>query len=275
MKKLLCRSCTMAAVLLAATFTVSQARNLKDIEITDSFPIERCAANPGLTTSCLGADCNAYLPLIVGRVWELDNSGCDDCEDEEAVTVSILGERVIEVEGEMIAVRVLEEREYEDGETSEISLNLVNMCPTTQDVYYWGEDVCIPEDDEDATDEPPFPGHAECEEGFGYAPDAWRAGIDDAEPGLLMQGGSFLLNATYFQEIAEEADALDWAMNAGQGLDWGDYEDCVLVLDRNLAEDPKSKEDGDEKIYCPEIGIVQDEELELLSCTDLGGDCAQ
>jgi hypothetical protein len=54
----------------------------------------------------------------------------------------------------------------------------------------------------------------------------------------------------------------------------GTFEDCVLVLDRNLLEDPKSKE-ADEKIYCPGIGIVQDEELELMSCTDSGGDCSQ
>ncbi len=47
------------------------------------------------------------------------------------------------------------------------------------------------------------------------------------------------------------------------------------VLDRNLLEDPKGKE-ADEKVYCPDIGIVQDEDMELTSCTDGGDvDCAQ
>lgn len=279
MKKMIARICTLAMLLFAASMTVSSAENLKDIEITDQFPIDRCVMNPGLGTSCIGADCNAYLPLIPGRVWTLDNTGCDDCEELEEVQVSILedplGLRSIDVGGEMVWVRVLEELESEDGEVTEISWNLVNMCPNTQDVFYWGEDVCIPEDDEDAMEEPAFEGHAACPEGFLYAPDAWRAGIDDAEPGVLMQGGSFLLNAAYFQEQAEEADALDWALNAELGLSWGDFEDCVLVLDRNLAEDPKSKEDGDEKVYCPEIGLVQDEDLMLTSCSDASGDCAQ
>lgn len=273
MKRIITGSCALVALLFAFAMSASQADNLKDIEITDQFPIDRCS--PALVTSCLGTDCNAYLPLIVGRVWTLDNAECDDCEELEEVQVSILGERMIMVDEEPVYVRVLEELESEDGEVTEISWNLVNMCPNTQDVFYWGEDVCIPEDDEDAMEGPAFEGHAPCPEGFLYAPDAWRAGIDDAEPGVLMQGGSFLLNAAYFQEQAEEADALDWALNAELGLDWGDFEDCVLVLDRNLAEDPKSKEEGDEKVYCPEIGLVQDEDLMLTSCSDAGGDCAQ
>ena len=91
---------------------------------------------------------------------------------------------------------------------------------------------------------------------------------------MLMQGGTFLLNATYFQEMAEDYGALDWAQNAETGLSEAGFEDCVLVLDRNLLEDPKSKAEGDEKVYCPGIGIVRDEDLELDSCTDAGGDCA-
>jgi hypothetical protein len=54
----------------------------------------------------------------------------------------------------------------------------------------------------------------------------------------------------------------------------GEFEDCVLVLDRNLLEDPKGKE-ADEKVYCPDIGIVQDEDMELTSCKDGATDCAQ
>jgi hypothetical protein len=101
-----------------------------------------------------------------------------------------------------------------------------------------------------------------------YGTGAWRAGLGDDEPGLLFPGGTFLLNAAYFQELASVA--LDWAMNAEAGLSEAGFEDCVMALDRNLLEDPKSKEDGDEKIYCPDIGIVMDEDLEFVSCTDIG-----
>lgn len=142
MKRMITRSCALVALLFAFAMTASQAENLKEIEITDQFPIDRCVMNPGLGTSCIGADCNAYLPLIPGRVWTLDNTGCDDCEELEEVQVSILedplGLRSIDVGGEMVWVRVLEELESEDGEVTEISWNLVNMCPNTQDVFYWG-----------------------------------------------------------------------------------------------------------------------------------------
>lgn len=275
MRKIIARCYALAGLLFAATMAVSQAGNLKNIEITDEFPWERCADSVGLVNSCLGADCNPYLPLIVGRVQELDNSGCDDCEEFEAVTVSMLADTQT-VNGQM--TRVMEEREWveEFGEDpAEVSRNFVIMCPNTQDVFYFGEDVCLHEDDEDALEAPLYPGHYNCEAiDMLYGTGAWRAGLGDDEPGLLFPGGTFLLNAAYFQELASVA--LDWAMNAEAGLSAAGFEDCVMALDRNLLEDPKSKEDGDEKIYCPDIGIVMDEDLELVSCTDIGDvDCVQ
>jgi hypothetical protein len=257
---------------------VTQAKNLKEVEITDEFPVERCVS-PGFDTSCLGENCNQYLPLIVGRVWELDNDECEDCDELEEVTVSILDEEVM-VDGQY--TRVMEERERVDGEITEVSWNFLNQCSNTQDVYYWGEDVCVDEENEDAMDDPPYENHYDCEteEDMAYGPGAWRAGLGDplATPGVLFPGGAFLLGARYFQEGSFNAQ--DWATNEKMGLtadnpDGDDFEDCVLVLDRNLLEDPKSKEDGDEKIYCPDIGIVQDEDMELTSCTDGGGVCTQ
>lgn len=259
--------CGFILILFASTMTVTQAENLKDVEITDGFPVDRCADNPGLVTSCLGADCNQYLPLIVGRVWELDNENCDDCDEAEAVRVSMLADTEM-VDGE--DTRVMEEREWVDGELAEVSRNFVNQCPNTQDVFYWGEDVCVNEDNEDALEEAPYPGHVICseiDESLTWGPGAWRAGIDDAEPGILFPGGAFLLGANYFQEVADNAQ--DWATNEEMGLSEAGFEDCVLVLDRNLLEDPKGKE-ADEKVYCPDIGIVRDEELELTCYADLG-----
>ncbi len=265
-----------SAIVLMASTAVADAKNLKNVEITDTFPLQRCIDSVGLVTSCVGADCNQYLPLIVGRVWELDNSGCDDCDEAEAVTVTILNNTRM-VGGQL--TRVLEELESEDGEISERSFNFVNQCPNTQDIYYWGEDVCVAADSDSASDEPPFPGHINCEAmGMAFGGGGWRAGRDGARPGILFPGGAFLLGARYFQELAD--NALDWATNADNGLTVddpanGDFEDCVLVLDRNLLEDPKRKDAGDEKIYCPGIGIVRDEELELASCMDGAGVCAQ
>ncbi len=38
----------------------------------------------------------------------------------------------------------------------------------------------------------------------------------------------------------------------------------MLVNDTNALEDPKGK-DGDEKIYCPGVGLTKDEDAELVS----------
>jgi hypothetical protein len=276
MKTRIARSCGFSVILLASSMTIALADNLKDVEITGEFPLQRCMETVSLVDSCIGSDCNQYFPLIVDRVWELDNAGCGDCDEAEAVTVSILPDTET-VGGQM--TRVMEERETVEGEIAELSRNFLNQCPNTQDVYYWGEDVCVAEDSDSALDEPPFANHFDCEEiGMAFGEGAWRAGIDGAEPGILFPGGAFLLGARYFQELAE--NALDWATNEEMGLTaddpaGGNFEDCVLVLDRNLLEDPRSKEAGDEKVYCPNIGMVQDEELELTSCTDPGGVCAQ
>lgn len=279
MKTIIARSCALAGILFAATMAVSQAGNLKDIEITDEIPWDRCTGF-GLVNYCAGTDCNPYLPLIPGRVQELDNSECDDCEEFEAVAITMLADTQT-VNGQ--ETRVMEEREWvgefdEEPELAEVSRNFVIMCANTQDVFYFGEDVCLHEDDEDALEEALYPGHYNCEaDGMLYGTGAWRAGPgpDDDKPGLLFPGGTFLLNAAYFQELASVA--LDWAMNAEAGLSEADFDDCVMVLDRNLLEDPKSKEAGDEKIYCPGIGIVKDEDLEFVSCTDPAplGTCEQ
>lgn len=276
-------ACSFILVLFASTITVTQAKNLKDVEITDEFPLQRCIDAVALVDSCSGINCNQYFPLVEGRVWELDTENCDDCDEDEAVRVSILagagGTQI--VDGQQ--TRVMEEREWvgeegEELELTEVSRNFVNQCSYTQDVYYWGEDVCVNEESEGALEEEPYVGHFDCtSEGLTWGAGAWRAGIDGAEPGILFPGGAFLLGARYFQEVAENAQ--DWATNEEMGLTadnpaGGEFEDCVLVLDRNLLEDPKGKE-ADEKVYCPDIGIVQDEDMELTSCKDGVTDCAQ
>jgi hypothetical protein len=263
---------------LLGTVTGAQAANLKGVEIADEFPLERCAA-VGLVTSCFGNDCNEHLPLIVGRLWELDNANCDDCDEPERVEVEVLSDtQVIDPAGLNQNTRVVVEREWigegVEEQLSEVSRNFLNQCPNTQDIYYWGEEVCVPEGSEGAAD-PPFSYATPCPEGMEPGGGAWKVGVNGALPGILFPGGAFLPGARYFQELAE--NARDWAENVEMGLTVddpnpanGEFEDCVLVVDRNALEDPKGKE-GDEKVYCPGIGLVRDEDLELTSCTDNPG----
>ncbi len=144
-----------------------------------------------------------------------------------------------------VRARVVEEREWEDGELIEVSRNWVARCVQTGDVYYFGEDVDDYEDGE-------IGGH----EG------AWRAGEDGALPGILMPG-TFLLGAKYYQEIAPDV-ALDRARHVDMGLDLevpaGSFTDCVVVKETN-ALDPDSE---GFKVYCPGVGLIMDETLMLM-----------
>jgi hypothetical protein len=238
-----------AAILAIAAFTTVQADNLKDVEFTDEFPLDACSS---LATSMIEGAQSRYFPLEIGRVWELSNSDCvtaGECDELEEVRVSVLAQTEIV---DATVTRVVEEREWVDGELTEVSRNFYAECVGTEDVYYFGEDV------EDGDGNP--------------LPDGWRAGIAGASPGIIFPGGAFLLGARYFQEVAPGV-ALDRAEHVEMGLELvlpaGTFSDCVLVLDTNFLEDPKgNKEGGDEKAYCPGVGIVMDEELVLTSFVD-------
>jgi hypothetical protein len=150
--------------------------------------------------------------------------------------------------GAMVSLRtrVVEERESEDGELVEVSRNFFAICRETGDVFYFGEDVDDYEDGEIVSHE-----------------GEWRAGVDGAQPGIIMPG-RFLLGSKYFQEIAPDV-AMDRGRNVDMGIEIetpaGTFDGCVAVLD-STALDPEA--DGDLKIYCPGIGIVMDEVLVLV-----------
>ena len=90
-----------------------------------------------------------------------------------------------------VLTRVVEEREWINGDLYEVSLNFYALCQTTGDVYYFGEEVDIYEDSVIINHE-----------------GAWLAGEDGAQPGIIMPG-SILIGVRYMQEIAVEDDALD------------------------------------------------------------------
>jgi len=147
-----------------------------------------------------------------------------------------------------VTTRVIEEQETEDDELKEVSRNFVARCEENNSIVYFGEDV---DDYEDGV----VVGH----EG------AWRVGQDDAEAGILMPG-QFLLGSRYFQEMAPEI-ALDRAENAEINLeievplDGGTtYEDCVRVFETSGLH----SSDRSEKLYCPGVGLVYDDEIELV-----------
>ncbi len=235
------------ALLAMATADPVESAKKKKLKYTDEFPIGACSS---LVTSTADGAHNPYFLLEIDHEWELSNQACFDagkCKELEEVTIKVLDQTEM-VDG--VLTRVLEERERVDGILDEVSRNFYVECLDTGDVYYFGEDV---------------------EDGMGSPlPDGWRSGVNGARAGLAFPGGAFLLGARYYQEVAPGV-ALDRAEHDQMGLDVsvtaGDFSDCVLVLDTNEIDDPKGKH-PDEKVYCPGIGFVGDEDLLLMSTVD-------
>ena len=233
-----------------------------------------CGDNADFTTDFLIDRCkfktkgrNPYFILLPGWQFVLE----DDEEWEREIVNVLYKTEKIDLYGRKINTRVIEERaieceeDWEGCKTVEISLNWVAICDQTNDVYYFGEDS------RDCLDEDGFRENDECDEEENTG--SWRAGKDGARPGILMPG-TFLLGAKYFQEIAvniaePEESAIDRGEHVLMGEDVevpaGEWEDCVVVLDTNPVEEPDGGcSEDDQKTYCPGIGIVQDQDLELV-----------
>jgi hypothetical protein len=223
-----------------------------DDEFTTEFRLEDC------NFKTVGK--NPYFILKPGYQLVLES-------DEERAVITVLNETKT-VDG--VETRVLEERAFERDEEGqewvliEISSNWFAICKRTNAVYYFGE---WSRDCEEGFDENDVCTDGESNEG------SWKAGVNGALPGLIMPG-TFLLGSKYFQEIAEEDEAIDRGENTAMGLtvetDADDFENCVEVVDTNPAEGICKKKDGDVKIYCPGVGLVLDEDLELVC---YGFDC--
>lgn len=212
---------------------------------TDQFPLGACKFK--------AHGRNPLWPLVPGTQRHFSNAGCvedGECDALEEVWITVTHQRRwihLEIDGRprWVRTRVVEEFETEDGELVEVSRNYFVSCKRTGDVYYFGEDVDDYEDGE-------IVGH----EG------SWLAGRDGAMPGLIMPGGAFLLGSRYFQEMA--ASAQDRAEHLATGLEvevpGGEFEGCVEIEETSPLEPGESSE----KVYCPGIGLVIDDDLELV-----------
>ena len=218
------------------------------------------AAQPKFTTDFRLEDCtwdhqgrNPYFSLNHGDSLTLAG---EDKGELVVVEITVLNEtRDITFEtpkGNQLTVttRKVREREWIDNELVEESTNYFARCVQTNDVFYFGEDV-----------EPASIGGS------------WLAGEGGALPGLIMPG-RFLLGSRYFQEIAPDV-ALDRAEHVAMGVTITvpttpaqTFEDCVEVFETTPLE-PSSKST---KRYCPGIGLVFDDGVQLVDFTVAGND---
>jgi hypothetical protein len=231
---------TFATALLTTTVLLAAGPAAHAQTFTTDFRIEDCrfSAEGG----------NAFFSLEPGHRLVLAG---DDAGETAVVEITVLDRTTRPIiftteRGKRMRVkaRIVVERETLDGELVEISRNFFARCEQTGDVYYFGEDVDIYED-----------GQVVSHDG------AWRAGQDDAQPGLIMPG-SWLLGARYFQEIAPDV-ALDRAEHVAMGLTldlpFGTLHDCVQIDETSPLEPGAVSV----KKYCPGVGLVADGDVEL------------
>jgi hypothetical protein len=206
---------------------------------------------PHFTTEFRLEDCkfkakgeNPYFILKPG--YQLVFEGEEDGKTISLViTVSNKTEKILLPDIGMVKTRVVEERHKEDGELVEFSRNFFAVCKKTNDIFYFGEEVDIFNPDGTVTHE-----------------GSWRAGVEGALPGIIMPG-TFLLGSRYFQEQAPGA-AMDRAEHVQMGLkvdtEAGSFDKCVKVLETSPLEPGVESE----KVYCPGVGLVIDDVIELV-----------
>ena len=235
----------MRAATLFLILTTPVAAQTVEPAFTKDFPLKSCQF-----TALEG---NKYFPLVPGRQLYYNNSRCvseGNCEELEElwITTEFQTRRITLGSGAQrrhITTRVVEERETEDGELKEISRNFFALCAPNRDLYYFGEEVDIYEDGEVVSHD-----------------GAWLAGRHGALPGIIMPDSAFLLGTRYFQEQAPGV-ALDRAEHVGSNLELhvpaGTFRGCIEARETSPLE-PRSEST---KFYCPGLGMVIDNELEL------------
>lgn len=176
---------------------------------------------------------NEFFSLEVGKQLVLLENGL-------TVIITVLDEtRVVDE----VTTRVVEERESQDGELIEVSRNYFAADSATNDVYYFGEDV---DDYENGV----VVGHS----------GAWRAGQNGARFGLIMPADP-QVGDRYYQEVAPTM-AMDRAehlsLTESITTPAGTFQNCLLVEETTPLES-----DVSEKVYCPGVGLVRDNDAVL------------
>jgi len=212
-----------AAIVLAAAAPRAQAGPTWQ----EDFGIDRCQ----LATNGR----NDYFVLEPGHRLVLENGNT-------RLQITVLDETKV-VNG--VSTRVVEEREWVQGQLSEVSRNYYAICAQTKDVLHFGEDVQVYVDGK-----------------FVKTDGTWLAGVNGNRPGLVV-AGSPKVRMKYYQEIAPGV-----TMNRGEVVSLrstcktaaGTFTRCMKVRGTSSL-DPKKLEF---KYYAPNIGLVRDEELGLV-----------
>ena len=207
-----------------------------DGDETEQLDLALCSPDRGGFTA---GSTNPFYPIVVGQRSVLD--GEEDGESVQAI-ITVLDEAEV-VAG--VTTRVVEERESVDGELAEVSRNFFAQV-SDGTVCYFGEDVDIFENGEVVSHE-----------------GAWRAGAAGARPGIIMPADP--TPGQEFQMEAAPGAAEDEAriIDAGETVTVpaGTFSQTIRLRESN----PLEGGEGGEKLFAAGVGVVVDEELELVS----------
>jgi len=218
--------------ILAVVLTVAAAQPALAQEAEQMLDLGVCSpTNEGFTMTST----NPYFPMGVGTKWILEGG-------DERVQVTVLDETEV-VAG--VTTRVIEEREWEDDELKEVSRNFFVQA-SDGTVCYFGEDVDMYKDGEIVSHE-----------------EAWRADASGNRPGIIMpadprQGMKFQTEVA--PGVAEDAAEI---IEVGSSVEVpaGTFTETIRLRETNPVED----EDECCKVFVAGVGIVVDEDLELVS----------
>lgn len=217
----------VVGALMLTACALSQALMPSSDEWNADFPIEK--------DELVSTGRNPYFILEPGFVLVLEGGG-------EHLTITVLNETK-KVDG--VETRVIEERETKSGKLVEVSRNYFAISKRTNDVFYFGEDVDMYQNDKVASNS-----------------GTWLSGVNDAKFGLIMPG-KVTLNARYYQEVAPRI-AMDRAKIVSTSetvkTPAGEFANSLKVEETTPLE-PSITE---YKYYAPGIGLVQEGSLKLV-----------
>ena len=178
---------------------------------------------------------NPYFPLPPGARWVMEGSG----ESEGEVTTTMVTDETKTVVG--VVCTVVRDEVTADGELQELTFDWYAQ-DADGNVWYFGEDTAEYKD-----------GEVSSREG------SWEAGVDGAQPGIIMPAGP-VADLTYRQEFyAGQAEDQATVVDLGATADTpaGSYTDVLVTEDWT----PLEPDIAERKYYAPGVGLVLERQV--------------
>jgi hypothetical protein len=189
------------------------------------------------TTDLTSSGKNPYFILEPGYQLTLKTK-----DGTDSLIITVLKETKV-VDG--VETRIIEERETKGGKLAEVSRNFFAISRSTNDLFYFGEEVDTYKDDK-------IDGHG----------GAWLAGVDGAKPGMMLPGKPEVGMRFYQEQAPKVAEDRSEIVSLSETLTTpaGKFTNCLKVVDDSAIE----KGEADSKLYAPGVGLIQDEEFILV-----------